>query len=91
MIIKDDCSRKSWLYFLKGKADSDQAFNRFLADVRADGFPSIVQIVRSDNGGGEFFGDNFRTVCDKLLIKQELTPANSPKYNAIADRGVGHH
>ena len=42
MIIKDDYSRKSWLYFLKRKADSDQVFNRFLSDVRADGFPSVV-------------------------------------------------
>ncbi|CAM9974287.1 unnamed protein product, partial [Sphacelaria rigidula] len=85
MIIKDDYSRKSWLYFLTRKSDSDMAFNRFLASVRANGFPSVVQIVRSDNGG-EFFGDKFRSVCDELLIKQEFTPANSPQYNGVAER-----
>lgn len=51
MIIKDEYSRKSWLYFLGRKSASDMAFNRFLASVRADGIPTTVQIVRSDNGG----------------------------------------
>ena len=69
MIVRDDYSRESWLYFLRRKSDSDSAFNRFLANVRADGFPSAVHIVRSDNGG-EFFGSKFRTVCGDLLINQ---------------------
>ena len=28
MIIRDDYSRKSWLYFLRRRSDSDSAFNR---------------------------------------------------------------
>lgn len=88
MIIKNGYSRSSWPYFLTRKADSDQAFDRFLAGVRADGFTSVVQIGRSDNGR-DFFGEKFRTVCDKLLIKQELTPANSPHFDGAAERALG--
>ena len=40
--------------FLKHKSDAASAFRSFLASVRADGKPSLVEIVRSDNGG-EFF------------------------------------
>ena len=73
---------------MRHKSDAAMAFKRFLADVRADGFPSEVQIVRSDNGG-EFFGKAFRSVCDELLIKQEFTPAQSPQFNGVAERGLG--
>ena len=60
----------------------------FLAGVRADGLPSLVEIVRSDNGG-EFFGGEFESVCNELLIKQEFTPAYSPQFNGVAERGLG--
>ena len=41
--------------FLRSKSDAGSAFRSFLASVRADGIPSLVEIVRSDNGG-EFSG-----------------------------------
>ena len=63
-------------------------FRSFLASVRADGLPSLVEIVRSDNGG-EFFGGEFESVCNELLIKQEFTPAYSPQFNGVAERGLG--
>ena len=46
----------------------------FLLCVRADGIPSLVEIVRSNNGG-EFFGGKFASVYNELWIKQEFTPA----------------
>ena len=58
MIVKDDFSRYSWVYFLERKSDAAEAFRKFLEDVRADGMPSEVEIIRSDNGG-EFFGGDF--------------------------------
>ncbi|CAN0320232.1 unnamed protein product [Scytosiphon promiscuus] len=85
MIVKDDYTRRGWLYFLKHKLDAASAFRSFLASVRADGLPSLVEIVRSDNGG-EFFGGEFESMCNELLIKLEFTPAYSPQYIAR----VGH-
>ena len=77
MIVKDDFTRRAWMYFLSNKSDAGSAFRSFLASVRADGIPSLVDIVRSDNGG-EFFGGEFASVCNELLIKQEFTPVFSP-------------
>ena len=57
MIVKDDFTRRAWMYFLRSKSDGS-AFRSFAASVRADGIPSLVEIVRSDNGG-EFFGGEF--------------------------------
>ena len=51
MLVKDDYSRHAWVHFLKNKSDSGNAFRKFLADARADGVPSKVEILRSDNGG----------------------------------------
>ena len=52
MLVKNGYSRHGWVYFLKLKSDSGNAFRKFLADASADGVPSKVEIVRSDNGGG---------------------------------------
>ena len=43
------------------KSDAGCAFRFFFANVRADGIPSLVEIVRSDNGG-EFFEGKFASV-----------------------------
>ena len=44
----------------------------------------MVEIVRSNNGG-EFFGGEFASVCNELLIKQ----AYNRQYNGVAERGLG--
>ena len=88
MNVKDDSTRRAWMYFLGNKSDAGSAFRNFLASVRVDGIPSLVEIVRSDNGG-EFLGGGFASVCNELLIKQETAPAYSPQYNGVAERGLG--
>lgn len=87
MIVKDDFSRFSWLYFLETKSGAEQ-FKKILADVRADGVPSEVEVVRSDNGG-EYSGDDFSSVCRGFNIKQEFTTAKSPEFKGVAERGLG--
>ena len=88
MIVKDDFTWRAWMYFMINKSDAGSAFRSFLASVHADGVPSLVEIARSDNGG-EFFGGEFASVCNKLLIKQEFPPAYSPQYNGVTERGLG--
>ena len=78
LIVRDDHTRFARVYFLAKKSNADSACESFLAEVRADGTPSAVMYVRSDNGG-ECFGGKFGTLCRKRGIKQELTPADSPK------------
>lgn len=87
-LIRDDFTRMTWVYFLRRKSDATEAFKQFLADVRADGVPSTVEIVRSD-GGGEFcFDGDFGDLCRDRGIKQELTTADSTEMNGIAERAL---
>ena len=88
LIVRDDCTRLTRVYFLRHKADAASAFESILVEVQADGTPSAVMAVRSDNGR-EFFGEAFRELCRKRGIKQEFTPADSPKYNGVAERALG--
>ena len=89
MLVKDDFSRYAWVYFLKYISEAAGAFRKVLADVRADGVSSKVEIVRSDNGG-QFYGGEFGEVCKQYCIKQEFTNANSPKQNAVVvERALG--
>ena len=88
VIVRDDCTRFTRVYFLRHKSDAASAFESFLAEVRADGTPCAVMAVRSDNGRA-FFGGAFGGLCRKRGIKQEFTPADSPKYNGVAERALG--
>ena len=88
-LVKDDYSRRSWVYFLKLKLDSEDAFRKILADARADGVPSKVEIVRSDKGG-EIFGSEVREVCKQHGIKKEFTNADSPKQNGVVESARYH-
>ena len=88
LIVRDDCTRFTRAYFFRHKSDAASAFESFLAEVRADGIPSTVMAVRSDNGR-EFFGGAFGELCRKRCTKQEFTPADSPKYNDVAERALG--
>ena len=87
LIVRDDCTRFTRVYFLRHKSDAASAFESFLAEVRADSTPSAVMAVRSDNKR-EFFGGAFGKLCRRRGIKQKFTPADSPKYNGVAERAL---
>ena len=54
LIVRDDHTRFTRVYFLAKKSDVASAFESFLAKVRVDGTPSAVMCVRSDNRGRIF-------------------------------------
>lgn len=71
MLVRDDFTMKSWIYFLARKSDAYLGLKDFLLDVTADG---KVRIVRTDNGG-ELKG-RLAEVCKEYSIRQEFTPSN---------------
>ena len=87
MMIVDDFSRFGWTYFLKEKSDVPAVFAGFLADIRAQGTPSIVEFLRSDNGT-EFTKGEFVTLLDHHRIRREYTPGDSPKYDGVVERRI---
>ena len=77
IILRYDFSRYAWVYFISHKSDGTEAFETFLADLRA----------RSDDGG-EFNEGKFGKICRERNIKQEFTTADRPEYNDVAERGL---
>ena len=87
MIMRHNFSRHAWMYFVSHKHDAASAFEKFLADLRVEGTPSEVVIVRADDGG-ELMEGKFGKLCRERKIKQEFTTADSPEYNRVAERGL---
>ena len=45
MIVRDDYIRRKWMCFLKHKSDAASVFRSYLASVRADGKPKLVDLL----------------------------------------------
>ena len=80
----DDYSRKTWIYFLKGK---DEVFNKFkeykaLVENLSE---KKINILRSDNVG-EFTRSDFKNLCREVGIKREFTTPYTPQQNGVAKR-----
>lgn len=73
MVLRDDFTRYSRVYYMLSKSGPVTAFKHVLKDTRTDGSP---EVVRSD-GGGEFCEDKVERVCVDLRIKQEFTTAKT--------------
>ena len=76
MMIVDDFFRVGWTYFLKENSDVPAVFACFLADICAQGTPSIVECLRSDNGT-EFTKNEFVPLRDHHRIRREYTPVDT--------------
>ena len=78
----DDYSRKTWIYFLKGK---NEVLNRFKE------FKSLVENLSEkkintfkSNNGGEFTLGEFKTFCNEVGIKRDLSTPYNPQQNRVA-------
>ena len=80
LIVRDDCTRFTRVYFLGKTLDTASAFESFLSEVRADGTPSAVMAVRSDSRG-EFFGGHFgkyaASVVSSKSSRQQTAPSTT--------------
>lgn len=79
----DDYSGTMLVYFLKSKADTVQATEKFLADIAPYG---EVKCIRSDNGT-EFTSRDFQALLIKSKIRHETSAPYSPHQNGTAERG----
>ncbi|CAB1097371.1 unnamed protein product [Ectocarpus sp. CCAP 1310/34] len=81
LIVKDDYTRWNRVYFLKHKSDAAEAFERYLAENRADGAPSDVMVVSSDNGG-DFFEGEFAG-CAGRTASNRSSPPDTAQYTTV--------
>jgi transposase InsO family protein len=76
MTFINDLSRKTWLYFLKQKSETFEAFKRLKYMVENESGRTI-KILRSDRGG-EYKMNEFIEFCDLHGIKRQFTSRYTP-------------
>jgi transposase InsO family protein len=84
IIFIDDCSRKTWIYFLKTKDESFSRFQDFknLVDNQTG---RHIRVFRKDNGK-EFDSFKYDELCRAFGIKRELTVLYNPQHNGVTER-----
>ena len=87
MTIINDYSPYTWMFFISHKSDAADTYIKFLSDLRLEGIPLEVFVIRSDDEG-EFSEGKFGKLCSERNIKHEFTTADSPEYNGVAERGL---
>jgi hypothetical protein len=84
LVIIDDYSRYSWVFFLESK---DQVFEHFrLLALRLNNEHSnCLKAIRSDNGT-EFRNASFDGFCLELGIEQQFSAPRVPQQNRVVER-----
>jgi transposase InsO family protein len=84
LIIIDDYSCDSWVFFLERK---DEVFENFqsLALRLNNEHPNCLKAIRSDNET-EFMNDSFDQFCLEHGIDQEFSAPRVPQQNGVVER-----
>jgi transposase InsO family protein len=84
LVIVDDYSRCSWVFFLKSK---DEVFEHFwLLALRLNNeHPNCLKAIRSDNGT-EFRNASFDEFCLEHVIDQQFFAPRIPQQNGVVER-----
>ena len=93
LLIVDEHTRFTWVYFLKSVSECPKVIDNFLRKIgRCDkhGSPHVqtVQFIRSD-GGPDFSSHEFEHVLDKFNINHEHITADSSEQMGIVERKIG--
>ncbi|GJW19679.1 retrovirus-related pol polyprotein from transposon TNT 1-94 [Tanacetum coccineum] len=84
VIFVNDCTRMTWIYFLKNKAEVYDRFTAFYAMIQTQ-FQKSIQVVRSDNDG-EYTNSQMNLFFQSKGIVHQTTCPHTPKQNGVAER-----
>jgi hypothetical protein len=84
LVIVDDYSRYSWLFFLENK---DEVFEHFwsLALRSNNEHPNCLKAIHSDNGT-EFRNDSFDQFCLEHGVDQQFSTPRIPQLNGVMEQ-----
>jgi transposase InsO family protein len=83
LVIVDDYSRYSWVFFLEGKDEVFEHF-RLLALRLNNEHPNCLKAIRSDNGT-EFRNASFDEFCLEHGIDQQFSALRVPQQNGVVE------
>ncbi|GJZ49058.1 putative ribonuclease H-like domain-containing protein [Tanacetum coccineum] len=84
LVVTDDYSRFSWVFFLSTKDETTEILKNFIKEVE-NLVDKKVKIIRSDNGT-EFKNKVMDDLCREKGIKREYSVARTPQQNGVAER-----
>ncbi|GJZ00606.1 putative ribonuclease H-like domain-containing protein, partial [Tanacetum coccineum] len=84
LVITDDCTRFSWVFFLATKDETSSILQNFVRQIE-NLLSHRVKIMRSDNGT-KFKNRDMLEFCGNKGIKQEYSNARTPRQNGVAER-----
>ncbi|GKB87280.1 putative ribonuclease H-like domain-containing protein [Tanacetum coccineum] len=84
LVIIDDCTRFSWVFFLATKDESNGILQNFIRQIENQ-LNHRVKIIRSDNGT-KFKNRDMLEFCGNKGIKQQYSNARTLQQNGVAKR-----
>nr|GEU85523.1 putative ribonuclease H-like domain-containing protein [Tanacetum cinerariifolium] len=84
LVITDEYTRFSWVYFLEHKSDTFLILKNFITLVENQ-FNHKVKAIRCDNGT-EFKNANLIKFCGSKGIRRDYSNARTPQQNGVAER-----
>ncbi|GJS56535.1 retrovirus-related pol polyprotein from transposon TNT 1-94 [Tanacetum coccineum] len=84
LVVTDDYSRFTWVFFLTTKDETSEILKNFIKEIE-NLVDKKVKIIRSDNGT-EFKNKVMDDFCREKGIKREYSVARTPQQNSVAER-----
>ncbi|GKC02172.1 putative ribonuclease H-like domain-containing protein [Tanacetum coccineum] len=84
LVVTDDFSRFSWVFFLATKDETSGILKAFITGIENQ-INHRVKIIRCDNGT-EFKNKEMNQLCEIKGIKREFSVAGTPQQNRVAER-----
>ncbi|GJZ10040.1 putative ribonuclease H-like domain-containing protein [Tanacetum coccineum] len=84
LVVTDDFSRFSWVFFLATKDETSEILKTFITGIE-NLIDLKVKVIRCDNGT-EFKNKVMNQFCEMKGIKREFSVARTPQQNGVAER-----
>ncbi|GJT50110.1 putative ribonuclease H-like domain-containing protein [Tanacetum coccineum] len=84
LVVTDDFSRFSWVFFLATKDETPEIFKNFITGIENQSYHK-VKTIRNDNGT-EFKNRIVNEFCKMKGIIREFSVARTPQQNGVAER-----
>ncbi|GJU93595.1 retrovirus-related pol polyprotein from transposon TNT 1-94 [Tanacetum coccineum] len=84
LVIVDDFSRYTWVYFLHSKDETPEIIKNFIAQAQLN-YKAKVCKIRTNNGT-EFKNSTLKAHYEKLGIMQLFSTARTPQQNGVVER-----
>ncbi|KAI3746473.1 hypothetical protein L6452_08907 [Arctium lappa] len=84
LVIVDDYSRFTWVYFLRTKDETSGLIKSFILRIENQ-TNQKVKVIRSDNGT-EFKNLDLNTFCEEKGIERQYSAPRTPQQNGVAEK-----